>query len=222
MSDPNITEDDVIRRLGAARVVPVAALDDGDQAEATARALVAGGLRCIEVTFRTDAAAEAIRRAREVDGMLVGAGTVLTPEQAGAAAMAGAHFAVAPGTNQEVLEACGDLGLPFFPGVATPSEIERARVLGCRVVKVFPAAQVGGLGFLRAVSAVYPDVRFMPTGGIDAASAPDFLAVPSVLAVGGSWLVKPDLLRAGRFDEVARLAHAAAGLDPSTAAGASA
>jgi 2-dehydro-3-deoxyphosphogluconate aldolase/(4S)-4-hydroxy-2-oxoglutarate aldolase len=206
-TDPVIGEDDVVARLRAARVVPVAALDDGDQAEQTARALLRGGVGCIEVTFRTAAAAAAIGRARAVDGMLVGAGTVLSADQARAAAEAGAQFAVAPGTNPEVVAACRDLGLPFFPGVATPSEIEAARALGRRTLKLFPAAQVGGPAFLRAVAAVYPDVRFMPTGGIDAAGAGDYLALPCVVAVGGSWLVKPDLVRAGRYDEVERLAR---------------
>jgi 2-dehydro-3-deoxyphosphogluconate aldolase / (4S)-4-hydroxy-2-oxoglutarate aldolase len=206
-----MSEDDVITRLGRARVVPVASLDDGDQADATARALQRGGLDCIEITFRTAAAAEALRRARAVDGMLVGAGTVLSPEQAAVAADAGADFAVAPGTNPAVVEACRALGLPFFPGVATPSEIETARALGRTTLKLFPAAQVGGVGFLRAVSATYPDVRFLPTGGIGADTAADYLAVPSVLAVGGSWLVRPELLRAGRFDEVERLAREATG-----------
>jgi 2-dehydro-3-deoxyphosphogluconate aldolase / (4S)-4-hydroxy-2-oxoglutarate aldolase len=206
-----MSEDDVVTRLGRARVVPVASLDDGDQAEATARALQRGGLDCIEITFRTAAAAEALRRARAVDGMLVGAGTVLSPEQAAVAADAGADFAVAPGTNPAVVEACRALGLPFFPGVATPSEIETARALGRTTLKLFPAAQVGGAGFLRAVSATYPDVRFLPTGGIGADTAADYLAVPSVLAVGGSWLVRPELLRAGRFDEVERLAREATG-----------
>jgi 2-dehydro-3-deoxyphosphogluconate aldolase / (4S)-4-hydroxy-2-oxoglutarate aldolase len=206
-----MSEDDVVTRLGRARVVPVASLDDGDQAEATARALQRGGLDCIEITFRTAAAAEALRRARAVDGMLVGAGTVLSPEQAAVAADAGADFAVAPGTNPAVVEACRALGLPFFPGVATPSEIETARALGRTTLKLFPAAQVGGVGFLRAVSATYPDVRFLPTGGIGADTAADYLAVPSVLAVGGSWLVRPELLRAGRFDEVERLAREATG-----------
>jgi 2-dehydro-3-deoxyphosphogluconate aldolase / (4S)-4-hydroxy-2-oxoglutarate aldolase len=195
-------------------VVPVASLDDGDQAEATARALQRGGVDCIEVTFRTAAAAEAIRRARTVDGMLVGAGTVLSPEQAAEAAAAGADFAVAPGTNAAVVEACRRLGLPFFPGVATPSEIETARALGRTTLKLFPAAQVGGVGFLRAVSATYPDVRFLPTGGIGPDDAADYLALPSVLAVGGSWLVRPELLRAGRFDEVERLARDATGDRP--------
>lgn len=206
-----MSEDDVVTRLGRARVVPVASLDDGDQAEATARALQRGGLDCIEITFRTAAAAEALRRARAVDGMLVGAGTVLSPEQAAVAADAGADFAVAPGTNPAVVEACRALGLPFFPGVATPSEIETARALGRTTLKLFPAAQVGGAGFLRAVSATYPDVRFLPTGGIGADTVADYLAVPSVLAVGGSWLVRPELLRAGRFDEVERLAREATG-----------
>jgi 2-dehydro-3-deoxyphosphogluconate aldolase / (4S)-4-hydroxy-2-oxoglutarate aldolase len=206
-----MNEDDVVTRLGRARVVPVASLDDGDQAESTARALQRGGLDCIEITFRTAAAAEALRRARAVDGMLVGAGTVLSPEQAAVAADAGADFAVAPGTNPAVVEACRALGLPFFPGVATPSEIETARALGRTTLKLFPAAQVGGAGFLRAVSATYPDVRFLPTGGIGADTVADYLAVPSVLAVGGSWLVRPELLRAGRFDEVERLAREATG-----------
>jgi len=209
-----MSEPDVVARLGRARVVPVASLDDGDQAEATARALQRGGLDCIEVTFRTAAAAEAIRRARAVDGMLVGAGTVLSPEQAAEAADAGADFAVAPGTNAAVVEACRRLDLPFFPGVATPSEIETARALGRTTLKLFPAAQVGGTGFLRAVSATYPDVRFLPTGGIGPDDAAEYLAVPSVLAVGGSWLVRPELLRAGRFDEVERLARDATGDRP--------
>jgi 2-dehydro-3-deoxyphosphogluconate aldolase / (4S)-4-hydroxy-2-oxoglutarate aldolase len=209
-----MSEHDIVARLGRARVIPVASLDDGDQAEATARALQRGGVHCIEVTFRTAAAADAIRRARTVDGMLVGAGTVLSPEQAAEAAAAGADFAVAPGTNAAVVEACRRLGLPFFPGVATPSEIETARALGRTTLKLFPAAQVGGTGFLRAVSATYPDVRFLPTGGIGPDDAADYLALPSVLAVGGSWLVRPELLRAGRFDEVERLARDATGDRP--------
>lgn len=206
-----MTEEEVIGRLARARVVPVARLDDGEQAEATARALQRGGLDCIEVTFRTAGAAEALRCARTVPGMLVGAGTVLSPAQAEAAAGAGADFAVAPGTNPAVVAACAELGLPFFPGVATPSEIETARALDRTTLKLFPAAQVGGVGFIRAVAATYPDVRFMPTGGIGRGTAGDFLALPSVLAVGGSWLVRPELLRAGRYDEVERLARDAIG-----------
>lgn len=198
---------DIVDALGAARVVPVVAVDDGGQAERVTRALLAGGLRCIEITFRTPAAVEAICCARAVDGMIVGAGTVLSCDQAWAAAGAGAAFAVAPGTNEEVVRECESLGLPFFPGVATPSEIERARVLGLRVVKVFPAATVGGVDFLKAVSATYPDMRFMPTGGVNGATLGDYLALPSVLAVGGSWVAPPELLRAGRYDEIERRAR---------------
>ena len=149
---------------------------------------------------------------REIDGLLVGAGTVLSPAQAALAAEAGAAFAVAPGTNDAVVAACGELELPFFPGVATPSEIEHARSLGCRTLKVFPAATVGGIAFLKAVSATYRDVRFMPTGGIGPANLADYLAVPSVLVCGGSWLCEAGLLGAGRFDEVERLAREAVGL----------
>ena len=204
-----LTESEVADRLAAARVVPVTTVDDPDQAESVARALVAGGLPCVEIAFRTPAAAEAIRRARSVDGMLVGAGTVLSPEQGEAAAEAGAQFAVAPGTNDEVVSRCRELGLPFFPGVATPTEIEHARELGLSTLKVFPVSTLGGVAFLRAVSATYPDVRFLPTGGIGPDSLADYLAVPSVLACGGSWLVKEELLRGGRFDEVERLAREA-------------
>jgi 2-dehydro-3-deoxyphosphogluconate aldolase/(4S)-4-hydroxy-2-oxoglutarate aldolase len=109
----------------------------------------------------------------------------------------------------EVVAACRELGLPFFPGIATPSEVEQARRAGMRTVKVFPIAQLGGVSFLRAVSATYPDVRFLPSGGIDGKTLPEYLALPSVLACGGSWLVRPDLLRSGRWDEVERLAREA-------------
>jgi 2-dehydro-3-deoxyphosphogluconate aldolase/(4S)-4-hydroxy-2-oxoglutarate aldolase len=199
----------IVERLRACRVVPVATIEDPEHAQPVAEALLAGGVGCIEITFRHPAAAEAIRNAREVGGLLVGAGTVLSGEQARAAADAGALFAVAPGTSDEVVRACDELGLPFFPGVATASEIEQARRLGHHVVKVFPAAQVGGAAFLRAVSATYPDVGFLPTGGIDAANLGEYLAVPAVVACGGSWLVRAELVREGRFDEIERLARAA-------------
>jgi 2-dehydro-3-deoxyphosphogluconate aldolase/(4S)-4-hydroxy-2-oxoglutarate aldolase len=201
--------DGVVGRLQAVRVVPVVTVDDQGRAEQAARALAAGGLSCVEIAFRTDAAADALGRVAALDGVLAGAGTVLSADQARAARDAGAAFAVAPGLNEDVVDACAALGLPFFPGVATPSEIERARALGLAVVKVFPAAQLGGPGFLRAVSATYPDVSFLPTGGITADTLGDYLAVPSVLACGGSWMVQADLLREGRFDEVERLAREA-------------
>lgn len=203
-------ETDVLLRLGRVRLVPMATVDDADQAELVAHALVRGGLRCLELTFRTEVTLEAIARVRSaVPEMLLGAGTVLSVEQAQSAAGAGVDFAVAPGTNEEVVAVCREIGLPFFPGVATPSEIERARQLGLRTLKVFPIAQLGGVCFLRAVSVTYPDVRFVASGGIDAAALSVYLALPSVLACGGSWLVRPELLRGGRFDEVERLAREA-------------
>ncbi len=191
------------------RVLPVVTVEDAGQIEPLCEALAAGGLACLEIAFRSEAALEAVRRAGDIDGFLVGAGTVLSPDQAEAACTAGASFAVAPGTNEEVVTACRELGLPFFPGIATPSEIERARQLGLHTLKVFPAAQVGGPGFLRAVTATYPDVRFLPTGGIGPENLAEYLSVPSVVAVGGSWLVKPELLHDGRFEEIERLAHEA-------------
>lgn len=195
--------------LCCTRILPVLAVNDADQAEAACRALLAGGVACAEITFRTDAAVDAIRRVSAISGLLVGAGTVLSAEQADLAAQAGAKFAVAPGTNDSVVAACRDLGLPFFPGVATPSEIEHARALGCRTLKVFPASTVGGVAFLRAVSATYSDVRFIPTGGIGAGNLAEYLAVPSVVACGGSWLCDKRLLDAGQYNEVERLSREA-------------
>ena len=206
-----MSEAAVVDRLRACRVVPVATIEEPARAAEVGAALFAGGIGCIEITFRHPGAADAIRLAGEVDGLLVGAGTVLSADQARTAHDAGASFAVAPGTNEEVVRACDELGLPFFPGVATASEIERARVLGRHVVKVFPVAQVGGPAFLRAVAATYPDVGFMPTGGIDASNFGDYLEVPSVVACGGSWLVRPELVREGRFDEIERLASEVSG-----------
>ena len=137
---------------------------------------------------------------------------MLTVEQAWAAAEAGADFAVAPGLNEEVVVACADAGLPLFPGVATPSEIDRARRLGLTTLKVFPAGLLGGPEFLRAMSAPFRDVGFLPTGGVEEATLASYLAVPSVVACGGSWLVKRDLLKQGRFDEIERLAREAAAI----------
>ncbi len=202
-------ESEILEVLARVKVLPVLSVPDADAAEAACRALLASGISCVEITFRTDAAAEAIRRVSGIDGLLVGAGTVLSPAQAEAAAGAGARFAVAPGTSEPVVEACRELGLPFFPGVATPSEIEHARALGCHTLKVFPAGTLGGISFLRAVSAPYQDVQFIPTGGIDPSNLAAFLAVPSVVACGGSWLCDKALLAGGRFAEIERLAREA-------------
>lgn len=198
---------EIQERLERDRVVAVMSAPDAETAEAACRALARGGLSCVEITFRTDAAAEAISRAAQIDGFLVGAGTVLSEQQARLARDAGAAFAVAPGTNDEVVRACRELGLPFVPGAATATEIDHARHLGCGVVKLFPVGSLGGPGFVKAMSAVYPDVRFVPTGGIDSTSLSAYLALPSVLACGGSWLVDARLLTERRFDEIERLAR---------------
>jgi 2-dehydro-3-deoxyphosphogluconate aldolase/(4S)-4-hydroxy-2-oxoglutarate aldolase len=213
MTSPASTRE-LIRLLGEIRVVPVSVFDDADQVEAVAGALLRGGVGCIEVTFRTPAAAEAIERAASVDGLLVGAGTILSVEQLHTAMRAGAHFGLSPCLNHAVVTAAQDAGLPFFPGVATPSEIDSARELALQAVKVFPAAQLGGPAFLKAVGAVYPDISFIPTGGIDGANVDEYLAVPGVVAVGGSWIVPKDLLRGRRYDEIERLARAATGKYP--------
>jgi 2-dehydro-3-deoxyphosphogluconate aldolase/(4S)-4-hydroxy-2-oxoglutarate aldolase len=195
--------------LGRSRVLPVVAVDDAAVVNDLCAALIEGGINCVEITFRTDAAAAAIERAANFEGMLVGAGTVLTVEQAHSAARVGASFAVAPGTDDEIVSACAAAGLPFFPGIATPSELSHARRLGCSTVKVFPASTLGGPAFLRAVSATFPQARFIPTGGVDADSLAAYLAVPSVLACGGSWICEAALVRERRFDEITRRARAA-------------
>jgi 2-dehydro-3-deoxyphosphogluconate aldolase/(4S)-4-hydroxy-2-oxoglutarate aldolase len=200
---------DVVDRLAAARIVPVLTAADADEAERACEALLAGGLRCVEITFRTDAAADAIRRVARTGDVLVGAGTILAPDQLARAVDAGARFAVAPGTNDAVVDAARETGVSFFPGVATPSEIESARSRGCQVLKVFPASLLGGPAFLRAVAPVYPDVRFVPTGGIGAENLSSYLELPSVLACAGTWICERTLLRERRFDEVERRAREA-------------
>ena len=201
--------DDVLEQIGGARVVPVLTATDADEAEGACRALLAGGLPVVEITFRTTAAADAIRRAAAIDGLLVGAGTVLSTDQLAAAADAGARFAVAPGTNDAVAEAAARAAIPFVPGAATPSEIEHARELGCSAVKIFPASLLGGPAFLKAVAAVYPDVRFVPTGGVGPHDLASYLELPSVLACAGTWICDRALLRERRFDEVERRAREA-------------
>ena len=199
-----ITETQIVTRLGQARIVAIAALDAPEQAEAAGAALMRGGLRCVELTLPRLAV---IRAARRVDGLLVGAGNVHTVEQAEEALRGGAHFATAPATNMEVVHACRELELPFFPGVATPSEIERLALLGLRTLRLFPAAPLGGPAYLQAVAAIYPELRFLPSGGIGPETLRSYLGLPCVLAVAGGGVVRPDLMRSGSYDRIEWLAR---------------
>lgn len=197
--------------LDLAPVMPVVVVSDAGSAVPLARALVAGGLPGIEVTLRTPAALGAIERiAAEVPEAVVGAGTVATPEQARAAADAGARFLVSPGCTPGLASAMEDTGLPFLPGVGTVSEALALLERGLSALKFFPAEAAGGAAFLKSLSGPLPQVRFCPTGGITAASAPGYLALPNVGCVGGSWLTPADLVGAGDWDGVTRLAREAA------------
>ena len=189
--------------LGGHRIVPVVVLDDPDKADALGAALVQVGLPVAEATFRTLEAAAVLRRLAQNDDLVVGAGTVLTDRQVDQAIEAGAKFIVSPGLSAAVVRRCQEAGVPVIPGVATPSEIMLALDLGLDTVKFFPAEANGGLATIKALAAAFPQVRFMPTGGITVDTAPAYLAHPCVAAVGGSWMVAGDLLKAGRWDEVA-------------------
>ena len=192
--------------LEGTRILPVVVLDDADAAHPLAEALLRGGLRAAEVTFRTPAAELALRRMAEVPGLLVGAGTVVTAGQVDTAVDAGARFIVSPGLSRTVVERAQGHGVPVFPGVATATELMAALDLELRVVKFFPAETLGGVAALKAIAAPFPGVRFIPTGGITAATAANYLALPSVAAIGGSWMVAPALLASRQFDAVERLA----------------
>jgi 2-dehydro-3-deoxyphosphogluconate aldolase / (4S)-4-hydroxy-2-oxoglutarate aldolase len=186
------------------RLVPVVVLDDPAGAAPLGAALLAGGLNCVEVTFRTDAAAESLRILAEDASLLVGAGTVVTTAQVNQAVSAGARFVVSPGFSPTVVRHCQEVGIPVFPGVATATEIQQALELDITTVKFFPAGQLGGPGMVKALSAPFRNVRFIPTGGVTTANLADYLAIPAVAAVGGTWMVAPDLLKAGNWDEVTR------------------
>ncbi|MEY4544305.1 MAG: hypothetical protein RL685_500 [Pseudomonadota bacterium] len=208
----NEVKGEVYQQLRACRVVPVVKLPNVECAEGLGRALVAGGLPCIEVTFRSAAAEAAIQKLSALPGLLVGAGTIRSVEQAKAAKRAGARFLVSPGLREDVVKYAQDEGLPVSPGVCTPGEVERALDLGLSVLKFFPAESFGGVGTLKALAAVYPDVPFMPTGGINADNLTKYLALDNVLCCGGSWLAEGALLAEQRFDEIERRARQAAEL----------
>ena len=204
---------DALKTLSSIGIVPVLVLNNADDANPLAEALCKGGLPCAEVTFRTDAAEESIRIiSKNYPQMFVGAGTVLSADQADRAFGAGAKFIVAPGFNPKVVEHCLKKGYPVCPGIMTPSEIEMALDFGLDAVKFFPAESAGGLKMIKAMAAPYIKVKFMPTGGINPENVKEYLACDKIFACGGSWMVKGDLIKAGNFAEIERLTAQAAGI----------
>lgn len=204
--------------LDLAPVLPVVVLADAADAVPLARALVAGGLPAIEVTLRTPAALEAVRAiAGEVPEAVVGAGTVITPEQVEACTAAGARFLVSPGWTEALLAAMRGSGVPFLPGVSTTSEVVALLERGVREMKFFPAQAAGGTAYLRSLAGPLPQARFCPTGGIGPQTAPEYLSLPNVGCVGGSWMVPAEAVAAGDWGRIEELARAAAGLGPSGA-----
>lgn len=196
------------QRLKAIRIVPVIAINNAEDAVPLAKTLVDNGLPCAEITFRTDAAASAIRQMRDAyPELLIGAGTVLTLAQVDAAIDAGADFIVSPGLNPTTVKHCQQRGIAIVPGINNPSLVEQAMELGLDTLKFFPAEASGGIAMLKALSAVYP-VSFMPTGGVSEENVSDYLALPSVLACGGTWMVPAKLIDEQRWDEIAALIKA--------------
>jgi len=202
-----------VMRVGP--VIPVLVIEDLAQAVPLAKALVAGGVRVLEVTLRTPVALAAIRAmADEVPEAIVGVGTLTRPEDFTEARDAGACFGVSPGLTPVLIEAARETGLPLLPGVMTPSEVIAARLAGFRELKLFPAQQAGGMGMLQALAGPFPDVTFCPTGGITAETAPEFLALPNVGCVGGSWLTPKTALATGDWEAITALARQASRLGP--------
>jgi 2-dehydro-3-deoxyphosphogluconate aldolase / (4S)-4-hydroxy-2-oxoglutarate aldolase len=195
----------VVEEIEAGRLVPVIVVEDEASAAPLADALIAGGLRCAEVTFRTSAAQAALGVMAADGRLLVGAGTVVTPDQVDAAVESGAAFIVSPGFNVAVVRRCVELGVPTFPGVATASDVMAAIAAELDIVKFFPAEPLGGVKMISALAAPFPSMRFIPTGGITAELLPRYLAHPAVAAVGGSWMVAPKLIAGGEWDEITRL-----------------
>ncbi|MCD7827954.1 MAG: bifunctional 4-hydroxy-2-oxoglutarate aldolase/2-dehydro-3-deoxy-phosphogluconate aldolase [Clostridiales bacterium] len=201
---------EILKEISKIGIVPVVKLDNSKDALPLAKALINGGLPCAEVTFRTDAAEDAIRQITgEYPEMLVGAGTVLTTEQVDRAVAAGAKFIVTPGFNAKIVKYCIEKNIPITPGCPSSSDIEAALELGLDVVKFFPAENLGGIKMIKALAAPYVGVKFMPTGGINADNINSYLDCDKILACGGSWMVKDTLINQGRFDEIERLTREA-------------
>lgn len=200
-------------KLASYGVVPVVVLNDAKDALPLAKALVEGGLACAEVTFRTDAAEESIRiMAEAYPEMLVGAGTVLTIEQVDRAVNAGAKFIVSPGFDPEIVDYCLEKDIPVYPGTITPSEVAQAVKRGLKICKFFPAEQFGGVATIKALAAPYTMVKFMPTGGVNLKNLKDYLGCDKIVACGGTWMVKGDLIKEGKFDQIKEMTREAAEL----------
>lgn len=202
--------DEILNKVADYGIIPVVRIEKTGDALPLGNALVEGGLPLAEITFRTAAAEEVIRTLTErAPELIVGAGTILTVDQAGAAIRAGARFIVSPGFNPKIVSFCLEQGVPVIPGVNSPSQIEAAMECGLRVLKFFPAEESGGTAFLKAVAAPYEGIRFIPTGGINAVNLNAYLSLKNVVACGGSWMVKTELISAGKFTEIARLTREA-------------
>ncbi len=205
--------ENLIKEISATGIIPVVKIDDAKDAVALATALRNGGINSAEITFRTDAAEEAIKLiAEKYPDMLIAAGTVLTPKQADKAMQAGAKFVVSPGLNPIVVKHCIEKGYPIIPGVCTPSEVEQAMSLGLTYLKFFPAEAAGGVKMIKAMAAPYTGVKFMPTGGIGVKNLADYLDCKAVYACGGSWMVPSDKIAEGNFDEIEKLTAEAVSL----------
>lgn len=203
----------VMEQITELGVVPVVVLKRAEDAEPLAKALCEGGLPCAEVTFRTEAAEESIRiMAEKYPDMCVGAGTVLTIDQVNRAVKAGAKFIVSPGFDPEIVDYCLENQIPVFPGCVSPSEVAQCVKRGLKVVKFFPAEQFGGIATIKAMAAPYVGLKFMPTGGINAKNLESYLSCDKIVACGGSWMVKGDLIDAGKFEEIRQMTKEAAEL----------
>lgn len=196
---------EMLSKISELKIVPVVKLDRASDAANLAQALIAGGLPVAEVTFRTDAAEESIRIMSQIPGMLVGAGTITSIEQAERAIAAGAKFFVTPGFSRKITEFALSKNMPIFPGVCTPSEIMSIIEYGLPVAKFFPAEQYGGVATIKALLGPFPNMKFMPTGGVSAKNIMDYLAVKQIIACGGSWMVKDTLINEGKFDEITQM-----------------
>ena len=204
---------DIVGQLKEQKVIPVIAIDNAEDIVPLGKALAENGLASAEITFRSEAAVEAIRLLRKAQpDMLIGAGTVLNYDQAKAAKEAGATFVVSPGFNPNTAKACQELDIPYIPGVNTPSAIEAALEMGLTMLKFFPAEPSGGINMLKALLAPYGDVQIMPTGGINPKNVNSYLSIPRVVACGGTWMVDKTMINQGQWDEIGRLAREAAEL----------